>query len=405
MRQRGIPKDIKLLSIATTVRWIGWGFVEALIPVFIFSFAGSYAETGALRSIYEATFLLILPFAGAWADRTSSKTLLIIALLMYPFVSLSYFSAGVTGVVVFIVLARGLNGIAYALDAVGRATYFRRHTPRNLISSAFGYFETLTNAWWIVAVLASLLLVRVLPVRWIFLAIIPTAFAALPLVLKLKKENKDSLGAGVKKFFKGNVYKDMWAEVRGWNAGLRSFGVFTFFLGVFATVSSFFIPIYVYSEGASLQRVILITAALAAPAVLGAPLGRFADRLKRPAIFISLGAIIVLFVALIFTKTYWLQLLIAMGVGTALELAQLTCDGMATCLVGESSRFGRMSGAFQGIGTAGEMIGPVVLGLLIDRTGAGIAFASLAGIALLLLVFMWAVRRGLSAIPVLKGVA
>jgi MFS family permease len=398
MRRGSIPKDVKLLSVATTVRWIGWGFVEALIPVFIFSFAGSYAETGALRSIYEATFLLVLPFAGAWADRTSSRTLLITALLIYPVISLSYFSAGVTGIVMFIVLARGLNGIAYALDAVGRITYFRRHTPRNLISSAFGYFETLTNSWWIVAVLSSLILVRVLPIHWIFLAIIPTAFAALPLVLKLKKETPDSLRDGMKKFFKGNVYKDMWREVKGWNTGLRSFGVFSFFLGLFTTVSTFFIPIYVYSEGGSLQRVILITAALAAPAVLGAPLGRVADRLKRPAIFISLGAVVLLFVALVFAQNYWLQLLIAMGVGAALELAQLTCDGMATCLVGQSSRFGRMSGAFQGIGTAGEMVGPIVLGLLIDQAGASVAFVTLASTALLLLAFMWIVRRHLGVV-------
>jgi len=384
-----IPRDIKLLSIATTVRWIGWGLVEALIPVFIFSFAESYAETGALRSIYEAVFLLVLPFAGAWADRSSSKRLLIVALLMYPLVSLGYFFAGVTGIVLFIVIARAANGIAYSLDAVGRNTYIRRHTPSTVISSAFGYFETLTNTWWIVAVLCSLLLVKFLPIHWIFLAIIPTALAALPIVLRLKTEPKVERKTVSAK----NFYRELWREVKQWKTGLRAMSVFAFFIGLFSTVSSFFIPIYVYSQGASLQRVILVTAALAVPAVFGSPLGRLADRIRSSAIFYSLVALVVLFFVLIFVDAYAVQLAVAFCIGVALELAQLTCDGMATCMVDHPTRFGKLSSAFQGIGTAGELIGPIVLGLIIDKAGAPLAFTVLAVSTTLLLIFMFTLRK------------
>src|SRR3989344_2171452 len=91
------PAGIKLITLATTIRWIGWGFVEGFLPVFLFSFADSYAETGAFQSIYELVFVLAVPFVGMIADKISSKTILVIGLLIYPFIGFSYYWAGVTG--------------------------------------------------------------------------------------------------------------------------------------------------------------------------------------------------------------------------------------------------------------------------------------------------------------------
>jgi MFS family permease len=155
-----VPKGIKLVTWATSLRWFGWGFVETLVPIFLFSFNHNYADTGILRSIYGIVFILILPFVAWLANRVSSKYLLIAALLMYPFISLSYFFAGGFGLVALIVLARALNGAAYALDSVGRDTYIRSHTNDTNIARSFGYFDTLTNFWWLIAVAISIVLVK-----------------------------------------------------------------------------------------------------------------------------------------------------------------------------------------------------------------------------------------------------
>ena len=77
-----IPGDVKLLTWATTVRWIGWGVVEALVPIFLLSFAKSYAETGLLSSMYDIAFIISLPFVGLLADKISSRTILILGMIL-----------------------------------------------------------------------------------------------------------------------------------------------------------------------------------------------------------------------------------------------------------------------------------------------------------------------------------
>jgi len=101
-----LSDGVKQIALARTIRWIGWGFGESLIPLFIFYFSRSFAEAGLFKSIYDIATLLTLPIIGAWADRTPAKSLIVVALLLYPLVGLSYFLAGVFGAAIFIVLAR-----------------------------------------------------------------------------------------------------------------------------------------------------------------------------------------------------------------------------------------------------------------------------------------------------------
>lgn len=390
-KAESIPKDIKLLAWATSIRWIGWGFVEALIPVFLFSFSQSYAETGILRSIYDIAFFLALPVAGMLADKISSKTLIIIGLIIYPFIGFSYFLAGATGIVAFVVLTRLLNGVAYALDSTGRNTYFRRHVPSHPISSVFGYFETLTNSWWIVAVLSSLFLVKLVQIHWLFLAIVPTSLIALVMISRLKTEKGDGLPDGFKKILQDGIYFGIWKEIKNWGAGLRTFALLNFFLGFISVVSSFFIPIYAYNEGATLPQVILITAALATPAVFGSLLGKIADRKRGVAIFFGLGMLFVLLISLSLVGGYISQLGIAFGIGFALELIQLASDGGAT-RISSAEHYGRLGSAMEGIGSIGSLIGPVTLGFLVDLIGAPRYFLAMSVLTLLVL-FVLLIKR------------
>jgi len=93
-----MPEGIKLLAWARTARWVGWGFGESLIPIFLFAFSASYAETGLLSSVFEISLLISLPIVGMLADRMSAKVLIIAGLVLYPLVGASYFLAGATGV-------------------------------------------------------------------------------------------------------------------------------------------------------------------------------------------------------------------------------------------------------------------------------------------------------------------
>ncbi len=394
-----VPKGVRLVSQAVAILWFSWGFVEALIPIFLLSFTNSYAETGLLKSIFNISFLLTLPVAGMLADRVASRTLIIIGFLIYPLVGLNYFLAGYTGIVLFIVATRTLNGFCSAIATVGNATYIRLHTANDKISSAFGYFETVANSWWVVAVLASALIVPFLGfenIHWLFLGIIPASFISLIFILKLDADRKGRLKDGFRKAFSKGFYSGALKEVAGWRKGLKLMALLTFFLSFISIVGWFFIPIYAYSQGESLQQIVLLIAILTMPAVFGSYLGKIADKYKAACIFASLGMFPVLLFLLSLTNVYLLQLALVFGIGLALELIGLAGDGITTRIT-PREHYGRMESSMDAISSIGSLVSPVVLGLIIDSAGMAQTFMILGGVSLLVFLIALGGRNLISA--------
>ncbi len=359
-----VPQGIKLLTWATSLRWFGWGFVETLIPIFLFSFSHNYADTGILRSVYGIVFILILPFVAWIANRISSKYLLITGLLMYPFISLSYFFAGSFGFVALIVVARALNGAAYALDSIGRDTYIRSHTDDTNISRSFGYFDTLTNFWWLVAVAISIALVKWVAIKYLFLAIFPTALLALFFVLKIPADKK-MLNREENPLPFLSSYKEFFQTIFQWNGRLLYLTALLFLIDSVWLVISFFVPIHAYAQGDSLVNVMLLTGFVTLPSLLALPLGVFADKKWKATIPASLIAIMALLLLLTLSSHFYSQLVLVFIVGVLLQLVTLVINAEATQHVA-SEKMGSLSAGLQGAGELAEIIAPIVLGIGIE---------------------------------------
>ncbi|QQG40244.1 MAG: MFS transporter [Candidatus Aenigmatarchaeota archaeon] len=377
-----IPNGIKVLSWATGVRWFGWGFVEALIPIFLYQFTQDYLSAGLLTAAYYVSFLLFLPFAGALGDRTSARTLVLIGLLLYPIIGLGYVLAGVFGSVSLVIAARFLNGPAYALDVVGRNTYIRRHARRKIIATTFGYFDTVSNFWWVAALLLSLFAVAYVPLHMMFAAVSIMAVAALLIIyFGLPPDMKKTSGTNLLE-----TYGSFVPAVMKWNKGLKYAGFFVLFLGFLGTIVSFFIPIYVYTEGGTLQQVILITAVFTIPALFSRWLGGIADRLGTNSIFIGTALLVPLIAALGFVA-YEAQLALAFLIGVVTQLVTLSSQGIVTRLA-QSSHYGRVEGAMQVIETAGSVVGPTALGAAMVISGESAVFMMCALVAAVVLFVM-----------------
>jgi MFS family permease len=139
-----------------TIRYIGWGFGETLVPVLLMSVTGTFAGAGLLNSTYDVVLLLALPLCGVLAERFPGKYLVIAGLLLYPLVGAFYFLAGAVGLMIFVVLARASNGVTWGLESIGIDTYFRRLTPGGSLASSFGWLDTLSEIAWIAAALEHL---------------------------------------------------------------------------------------------------------------------------------------------------------------------------------------------------------------------------------------------------------
>ncbi|MEJ2267744.1 MAG: MFS transporter [Nanoarchaeota archaeon] len=139
LKKEEVPKGIKKLTLSTSIRWFGWGLGEAFIPVFLLLFSVNFLEAGIFASIYHVLFFISIPLVGYLADNIKTKTMILAGLVIYVFIGMGYFLAGMTGAIIFIALSRGLNGISYSLDQIGRESYFMKNSSKKEISQIFGY--------------------------------------------------------------------------------------------------------------------------------------------------------------------------------------------------------------------------------------------------------------------------
>lgn len=366
-----IPYGVKVITRITSIRWFGWGFAETLIPVLLFSFGSSFAEAGLLKASFDIAFILALPIIGILADRVRATTLILVGACLYLFVGLGYFLAGVTGLVIFIVLARLINGVSWGLDVVGRETYIMRHAEKNKVATVFGYFDTIANFWWVVAALIGIVLVKYVSITTLLFLITPFSFLSLLVVLKFRRhEEKMHI---VRHPFSLNL----WKEVKGWGLFLKGILGFNFLIAFTGAVVVFFLPIEVYKEGGSLTPVILMGIAFALPTLTGWSLGKVFDKTGYKSLVTGLVLFAVLLASLAFmTSLYW-KIAIMFAISSILELISVGSNELIASST-KPEHFGRVEGVMRSVSSVGEMIGPLTVGILMDMTSPGHAYVSLS---------------------------
>ena len=369
-RRQSLSAGIKHIAWARAARWIGWGFGEALIPIFIFKFSGTFAEAGLMRSVYEIVMLLSLPIIGNLADRLSARYLILVSLALYPFVGLSYFFAGVFGMAVFIVVARAINGFLWSLENMGVTTYYRRMANHRNLATSFGYIDTWSHLGWIGAAFAGMSFVSWVPLHWLLFLIAPTSLIALviarraPADISGQADKKERVSFGILR-----SYAKEWGEWKTWNSHLWLLGALVIFSGVIEALIWFFIPIDAYVAGTDLSLVILLAAVGSIPTLSGYALGKFADKRNEYGLVASgLVGIVAVMIALAFFPGYSVKLIASFILGVMLELFGVIQQSLVTKL-GPSETYGVRGSAFESIATIGDLAAPLFLGILLDSLG------------------------------------
>ncbi len=362
-----IPFGIRLMSWATAVRFVGWGVVEMFIPIFLLSFTDSYTETGLLRSVYDIVFLAALPIISRLSDRFSSKKIILSGLILYPFIALGYFFAGVTGAIVFVIIARALNGISYSLDSMGKRTYMRRNAHHRL-GLIFGYFDTLSNFWWLLAGLVGLSLVEIVPIHYLFLLIIPTTLIAIMLVARVPREPRP---ASHRKFtgVLSEVYTDyklMFRFIAKWSFEQKYAAFLYAILMALYVIIAFFFPLVSFAENHSYYMVFLLTAMANVPMLFGVPLGIIADKASRYTLRRVIFLSVLLLVFLPFIQSFVYTLLAVFLIGLGIYFSLLVLERCATDHE-TKNHMGSLSGAFLSMAQIAQIVAPICIGFFIDR--------------------------------------
>ena len=377
-----IPSGVKNVAWARTFNWVGWGFGESLIPVFIMSLAGSYAAAGLVRSTYEVALLLSLPFVGILAERYPAKWLIVGSYVIYPFVGLSYYAAGATGALAFIVVARLINGISWGGSDVGIATYFRRLTPGGTIAASFGFLDTLSEFGWIAAALASIWLVRYFSIGQLLFMVVPFSLVGLLFAMRARRDHP-AMAKPKRHLRLRAAYRNALSEWRGWNTELRLLAFLLIFSQFVSAVIDFFVPIDIYQKSANLALVIVFVVVSAIPSIFGYLLGRFADKHNKPRLIAAAcGFMALILLMLTLPVPYLLVVSAGITLGLVLELLGILRRSIATFLV-PKTHFGRLESVFSIVGGIGDLAAPPLLGALLMVMGMPALAAILSAIALL----------------------
>ncbi len=376
-----IPYGARVITNLTAVFWFGWGFAETLIPIFLFSFGHSYSGAGFLRASYDVAFIIAMPLVGLFADKVRATSLLLVGLVLYVLIGGSYFVAGATGMVFFVILARVLHGTSFALTSVGRDIFFRRHSPAEKLGSVFGYFDTVATFWWIAAAVIGIWAVRLIPIHGLLLLITPASMIAIGMLIQFRRDkNRNPVG----QHFGTGKLRELWVELRGWDASLRTIAVVNFCMTFAYTILIFFVPIEIYSETASYTLAILSGIATGIPMVFGFILGKWFERSAKKIFLGSIFVFALLTASLAVYVQPWWQVIVMLGIGFAFETVSIGWRSLVT-VHADPARFGVLDGLLKSIANLGSLVGPLLAGLSFDRFGLEPTYAVLAGMLVLLL--------------------
>lgn len=391
IKRVGFPKGIKLLTFSTSVRWFGWGLGETLIPYFLLLFSSSFLEAGLLSAVFSIVFLLFLPIAGFLADSTKAKKMIIAGLILYVFIGLGYLFAGLTLMVIFIIIARGLNGISFSMDQLARESYIMRHTHKNKISSVFGRFDYITTFWWILAVVIGIFAVNYIPIHWLLFFIAPTSIISLIIVSNLKEKKKSSKKSN---FSFKKVYLENFRQVKNFSPGLKLVSLLVFCLGILSSVIYLFVPISSYLENGSLVQSAILVLVYSIPPLFGQRLGKIADKKKGRVYLFSLFALMIFLVGFTYIHNYYLILVTIFLSSAVLELVSLTNKGMIARLA-DRAHLAEVDGSLSGISTIGAIVGPIIFGFLMDLYGIKNAYLAMIVITAIISLVIFKGRKNL----------
>lgn len=385
----GTPTGVRVLTAVTSIRWIGWGFAESLMPVFLYSFGDSFAQAGMLQSVYTASLVLTLPILGFAADRIRATTLVMIGLILYLFVGTSFLIAGITGMVLFVIIARIINGVAFGMDSIGRETYFRRNIPHNKVATMFGYQDSVTNFWWITASLFGIVLIGYFTIPQLLFMIAPTALVALLILLRFRrKDDSEMMKANTTQLSKvitlvSRTERSDWA--------LFTVAVTYFFISIASSIILFFVPIQAYTEGAELSQVIIMGIIIALPTLFGLGLGKLFNKKGHQVFPVGVGILALLIGILAFLKLYIWQLFLLFLIAIVLELLLVGYQELVT-VHARPEHYGRTGGILRGITTFGTLIGPFIAGLIIDRSSISLVYGGLSILLCVIAVLFWFIQ-------------
>lgn len=382
-----IPADVWVLVAAAFAVAIGYGLVAPVLPQFARSFDVSVAAASVVVSAFAFFRLVFAPAGGVLVDRLGERWVYMTGLLV---VAVSTLATGLAQSYWQLLVFRGLGGLGSTMFTISAMALLVRISPPEARGRISGLYATAFLVGNIGGpVLGGLLAgfgTRVPFFVYAASLLVATAVVAVFLrggrrrapddptstqpVLKLSEALRDSgyRAALVSSF------------VNGWT----SFGVRVAIIPLFAAAT--------FDAGAGIAGTALASFAVGTASVVAAA-GRLSDRFGRRPLVIA-GLLVSGSATFVLGWCDTVPLLVATSVVAGMGAGVLNPAQQAAVadVVGADRAGGKVLATFQMASDSGAILGPIVVGLAVDRFGYTVGFA-LSGGLLLAAVVPWLFAR------------
>ena len=364
-----LPREIWVLVSAAFVIAMGYGLVAPVLPQFARSFDVGVTAASVVVSVFAFFRLVFAPVGGRLIGRLGERPVYLVGLLVV---------AGSTAATAFaqnyaqLLIFRGLGGIGstmFTVSAMGLIVRLAPPTARGRASSAYGTAFLLGNIGGpLVGGLLAEAGLRVPFLDYAASLLVATAVVAVflrPAALRPPPGSARLPAMRLQEAFSHPAYRA--ALISAFANGWSNFGVRVAILPLFAVASLGAGP---WAAGAALAAFAI------GNAVALTPSGRASDaRGRKPLLVAGLLVNGVLTAALGLTGDLVTLLVVSALAGVGVGMLNPAQQATVADVVGSERTAGPVLATFQMCSDAGQILGPVLAGLLVDHTGYGAAFA------------------------------
>lgn len=371
-----------MLVAAAFIIALGFGLVSPIIPQFAQSFDVTVSAASAVISVFAATRLLFAPLSGRLIDALGSRLVYLTGLIA---VALGTGAIAAAQEYWHIVALRAISGVGSTMFTVSAMSLIVRIAPPNIRGRAS---STYASAFLVGSVIGPVLGAALsgLGMRTPFLIYAVMLLLATAVVaLRLNPEAIRDVEAdnGQPPMRRREALRDRTycaALMSGFAFGWSNFGVRIAILPLFAA--------HIFHYGGAVAGIALAAYAVGNAITLQFS-GTWADNIgRRPCIIWGL-IINTLFTACIgFGENVTALIIVSVVAGVGAGLVNPAQQATLADIIGNERAGGKVLAAYQMAQDFGAIVGPLVVGMLVDVYGYRIAFLS-CGLIGLMAILAW----------------
>ncbi len=374
LTQKIVFRDFIVSFFAQFVFSLVFNILIPAIPIYLLKFGTKEGDIGFLIGIFSVTSLILRPFVGKALSTIPERDFMIAGCLLYLVSCLAYLIAPPFWPLLII---RGIHGIGSAFFATASFALLARMLPEGHRARLISYYYLSFNLAFALGPYLGMLLINHFSFSILFLVCAGLSIGSFFLTLKLGRMDspaKEQKSPQAQPFL---------------SRGAVPPAVIAFMLNfIWGSIAGFF-PLYALHHGVANPGIFFIF--LAATLILGRGLGGkildIYDRKKVATICLSL--IIIGLTILVFANNLWLFILTAVILGTGWAFLY----PFLTILVIENAGLerGPAMGTFTALADLGAGLGPMLMGIVLERFDYPVMFGCLILMGILNLSFFYRV--------------